>query len=108
MVDVGRVSGKYFNFFSNKYGKIIIRPLCIGMNIKEMTPMERLKYLINRYNEIKSIREKEKINPSPDHEGKMKVIKIELNRLSYEMALATGKIAREEYLEKKKKLFDIE
>ena len=73
-----------------------------------MTPKERLQYLINRYNEIKSIREKEKINPSPDHEGKMKVIKIELNRLSYEMCLATGKIAREEYLEKKKKLFDIE
>ena len=38
----------------------------------------------------------------------MKVIKIELNRLCYEMCLATGKIAREEYLEKKKKLFDIE
>ena len=73
-----------------------------------MTPRERLKYLINRYNEIKLIREKEKINPSPDHEGKMKVIKIELNRLSYEMCLATGKISREEYLEKKKKLFDVE
>lgn len=73
-----------------------------------MTPKERLQYLINRYNEFKSIREKEKINPSPDHKGKMKVIKIELNRLGYEIALATGKIAREEYLEKKKKLFDIE
>ena len=108
MVGVGRVSGKYFKVFSNKYGKIIIRSLCIGMNIKPMTPKERLQYLINRYNEIKSIREKEKINPSPDHKGKMKVIKIELNRLCYEMCLATGKIAREEYLEKKKKLFDVE
>lgn len=78
------------------------------MKIKPMTPTERLKYLINRYNEMKSIREKEKVNPSPDHKGKMKVIKIELNRLSYEMALATGKIAREEYLEKKKKLFDVD
>ena len=48
------------------------------------------------------------INPSPDHEGKMLVIKIELNRLSYEMALASGKISREEYLEKKKKLFDVD
>lgn len=78
------------------------------MKIKPMTPTERLKYLISRYNELKLIREKEKINPSPDHKGKIKVIKIELNRLGYEIALATGKIAREEYLEKKKKLFDVE
>ena len=70
--------------------------------------MKREKYLINRYNEFKAIREKERKNPSPDHEGKMLVIKNELNRLCYEMCLATGKIAREEYLEKKKKLFDIE
>jgi hypothetical protein len=78
------------------------------MNIKPMTPTERLKYLISRYNEFKLIREKEKINPSPDHKGKIKVIKIELNRLGYEIALATGKIAREEYLEKNKKLFDVD
>ena len=45
------------------------------MKIKPMTPTERLKYLISRYNEMKSIREKEKVNPSPDHKGKMKVIK---------------------------------
>jgi len=73
-----------------------------------MTPTERLKYLISRYNEFKLIREKEKINPSPDHKGKMKVIKIELNRLGYEIVLATGIITREEYLEKKKKLFDVD
>jgi len=78
------------------------------MNIKPMTPTERLKYLISRYNEFKLIREKEKINPSPDHKGKMKVIKIELNRLGYEIVLATGIITREEYLEKKKKLFDVD
>lgn len=77
------------------------------MKIKEMTPKERLQYLINRYNQFKSYREKEKANPSPDHEGQMLVMKIELNRLSYEIALAIGKISREEYLEKKKKLFDI-
>jgi len=65
-----------------------------------MTTTERLKYLINKYNEFKSIREKEKTNPSPDHKGKMKVIKIELNRLCYEMIIATGKIAREKYLKK--------
>ena len=78
------------------------------MKIKPMTPTERLKYLISRYNEFKLIREKEKINPSPDHKGKMKVIKIELNRLGYEIVLATGIITREEYLEKKKKLFDVD
>ena len=78
------------------------------MKIKPMTQTERLKYLISRYNEFKLIREKEKINPSPDHKGKIKVIKIELNRLGYEIALATGKIAREEYLEKNKKLFDVD
>ena len=77
------------------------------MKIEEITPKERLEYLINRYNEFKSIRLKEMINPSPDHEGVMLVIKIELRRIGYEVALATGKIAREEYLEKKKKLFDI-
>lgn len=55
--------------------------------------MKREKYLINRYNEIKSIREKEKINPSPDHEGKMKVIEIELNRLCYELCLEIGRQA---------------
>lgn len=73
-----------------------------------MTPRERLKYLINRYNEFKLYREREKANPSPDHEGQMLVIKIELRRIGYEVALATGKIAREEYLEKKKKLFDVD
>ena len=78
------------------------------MNIKPMTPTERLKYLISRYNEFKLIREKEKINPSPDHKGKIKVIKIELNRLGYEIVLATGIITREEYLEKNKKLFDVD
>jgi len=78
------------------------------MNIKPMTPTERLKYLISRYNEFKSIRIKEMKSPSPDHAGKILVIKNELNRLSYEMALAIGKIAREEYLEKKKKLFDVD
>ena len=78
------------------------------MKIKPMTPEEKLSYLTKRYTELKSIREKEKVNPSPDHDGKMKVIKIELNRLSYEMALAFGKISREEYLEKNKKLFDVD
>lgn len=77
------------------------------MKIKSMTAKERLEYLINRYNEFKSIREKEKANPSPDHEGQMLVINIELDRLSYEVALAIGKISREKYLEKKKRLFDI-
>lgn len=62
--------------------------------------MKREKYLINRYNEIKSIREKEKINPSPDHEGKMKVIEIELNRLCYELCLEIG---RQAYKENQKK-----
>lgn len=70
------------------------------MNIKPITPTERLKYLISRYNEFKLIREKEKTNPSPDHKGKIKVIKIELNRLGYEIIIATGKIAREKYLKK--------
>ena len=74
MVDVGRAWGKYFKLFSNKYGKIIFRSLCIGM--------KREKYLINRYNEFKAIRAKERKNPSPDHEGKMLVIENELNRLS--------------------------
>ena len=78
------------------------------MKIEEITPKERLEYLINRYNEFKSYRLLEMINPSPDHEGQMLVIEIELNRLSYEMALASGKISREEYLEKKKKLFDVD
>ena len=77
------------------------------MKIESITPEERLKYLINRYKLFKLYRERERENPSPDHEGQMLVIKIELNRLSYEMALATGKIARKEYLEKKKKEFDI-
>ena len=70
------------------------------MNIKPMTPRERLKYLISRYNEFKSIRIKEMKSPSPDHAGKILVIKNELNRLSYEIALAIGKIAREKYLKK--------
>ena len=78
------------------------------MKIEEISPRERLKYLINRYNEFKSYGVLEMINPSPDHEGQMLVIEIELNRLSYEMALASGKISREEYLEKKKKLFDVD
>jgi hypothetical protein len=78
------------------------------MKIEEITPKERLEYLINRYNEFKSYRLLEMINPSPDHEGVMLVIKIELRRIGYEVALATGKIAREEYLKKKKKLFDVE
>jgi len=39
-------------------------------------------------------------SPSPDHAGKILVIKNELNRLSYEIALAIGKIAREKYLKK--------
>ena len=68
-----------------------------------MSPEEKLKYFIDRYNELKSIREKEKVNPSPDHNGKMKVIEIELNRLSYRMCLESGKIARKKYLEKKLK-----
>lgn len=55
---------------------------------------DKLNYFLERYNELKSIREKEKVNPSPDHKGKMKVIEIELNRLSYNMSLEVGKIAR--------------
>lgn len=55
---------------------------------------DKLNYFLERYNELKSIREKEKVNPSPDHKGKMKVIEIELNRLSYNMFLEVGKIAR--------------
>lgn len=39
-------------------------------------------------------------SPSPDHAGKILVIKNELNRLCYEMIIATGKIAREKYLKK--------
>ena len=70
------------------------------MNIKPMTPTERLKYLISSYNEFKSIRIKEMKSPSPDHAGKILVIKNELNRLCYEMIIATGKIAREKYLKK--------
>jgi len=70
------------------------------MSIKPITPTERLKYLISRYNEFKSIRIKEMKSPSPDHAGKILVIKNELNRLCYEMIIATGKIAREKYLKK--------
>ena len=55
--------------------------------------MTREKYLINRYNELKAIRIKEKKNPSPDHAGKMKVIEIELNRLCYELCLEIGRQA---------------
>lgn len=85
MVDVGRAWGKYFKLFSNKYGKIIFRSLYIGM--------KREKYLINRYNEFKAIRAKERKNPSPDHEGKMSVIENELNRLCYELCLEIGRQA---------------
>ena len=70
------------------------------MKIKPMTTTERLKYLISRYKEFKSIRIKEMKSPSPDHAGKILVIKNELNRLCYEMIIATGKIAREKYLKK--------
>ena len=70
------------------------------MSIKPITPTERLKYLISRYNEFKSIRIKEMKSPSPDHAGKILVIKNELNRLCYEMIIATGEIAREKYLKK--------
>lgn len=55
--------------------------------------MTREKYLINRYNELKAIRIKERKNPSPDHAGKMKVIEIELNRLCYELCLEIGRQA---------------
>ena len=70
------------------------------MNIKPITNKERLNNLINRYNEFKLIRIKEMKSPSPDHSGKILVIKNELNRLCYEMIIATGKIAREKYLKK--------
>ena len=73
------------------------------MKIKTWTPEEKLSYLTKRYTELKSIREKEKVNPSPDHDGKMKVIKIELNRLCYKMCLEFGKIARKKHLEEKSK-----
>ena len=62
--------------------------------------MKREKYLINRYNEFKAIRMKERENPSPDHAGKMKVIEIELNRLCYELCLEIG---RQAYKENQKK-----
>ncbi len=55
--------------------------------------MKREQYLINRYNEIKAIRIKERKSPSPDHAGKMKVIEIELNRLCYELCLEIGRQA---------------
>jgi hypothetical protein len=55
--------------------------------------MKREQYLINRYNEFKAIRIKERKNPSPDHAGKMKVIEIELNRLCYELCLEIGRQA---------------
>jgi hypothetical protein len=70
------------------------------MSIKPITSTERLKYLISRYNEFKSIRIKEMKSPSPDHAGKILVIKNELNRLCYEIIIATGEIAREKYLKK--------
>lgn len=61
---------------------------------------QRMKYLLNKYNEFKLIREKEKKNPSPDHKGKMLVIKNELDRLSYQMCIEIG---RQAYIENQKK-----
>ena len=73
------------------------------MKIKPMSPEEKLNYFLDRYNELKSIREKEKVNPSPDHKGKMKVIETELNRLSYRACLEFGKVSRKKHLEEKSK-----
>ena len=78
------------------------------MNNEEKREKERLKYLMSRFIELLSIQKKEKENPSPDHKGKMRVIRIELNRLNNEILFSTGDMSQKEYLEKKKKLFDIE
>ena len=78
------------------------------MNNEEKREKERLKYLMSRFIEFLSIQKKEKENPSPDHKGKMRVIRIELNRLNNEILFSTGNMPQKEYLEKKKKLFDIE
>ena len=78
------------------------------MNNEEKREKERLKYLMDRFIEFLSIQEKEKENPSPDHKGKMRVIRIELNRLNNEILFSTGNMSQKEYLEKKRKLFDIE
>lgn len=78
------------------------------MNNEEKREKERLKYLMSRFIELLSIQKKEKENPSPDHKGKMRVIRIELNRLNNEILFSTGDMSQKEYLEKKRKLFDIE
>ena len=78
------------------------------MNNEEKREKERLKYLMSRFIELLSIQKKEKENPSPDHKGKMRVIRIELNRLNNEILFSTGNMSQKEYLEKKKKIFDIE
>lgn len=77
------------------------------MNTEEKREKERLKYLMGRLIRFYFYKKDEEKNPSPDHEGKMRVIRIELNRLNDEVLFSKGKIPQKEYLKRRKKWFDI-